>query len=66
MRTQIMINDALMQQALSLGDNKIKRAVVEEALSLWIRFKKQAKIRELRGKLIRDGELNQMRLNNFL
>ena len=66
MRTQIMINDALMQQALSLSENKTKKVVVEEALSFWIRFKKQSKIRELRGKLSWGGDLNQMRLNNFL
>jgi Arc/MetJ family transcription regulator len=61
MRTNIVIDDDLMQQALSLTEDKTKKAVVEEALSLFIRFKKQAKIRQLRGKLSWEGDLNEMR-----
>ncbi len=64
MRTNIVIDDALMQQALLLTESKTKKAVVEEALSLLIRFKKQAKIRALRGKLSWDGDLNEMRTNS--
>ncbi len=61
MRTNIIIDDELMRQALLLTGIKTKRAVVEEALSLLIRFKKQSKIRELRGKLIWEGNLEEMR-----
>jgi len=64
MRTNIVIDNALMQQALALTEVKTKKAVVEEALSLLIRFKKQSKIRELRGKLKWEGNLNEMRLDS--
>ena len=63
MRTNIIIDDDLMEQAISLSNNKTKKAVVEEALQLLIRFQKQLHIRELRGKLNWDGNLEQMRLD---
>jgi len=64
MRTNIVIDDELMQQAVELSQSKTKKAIVEEALSLFIQFKKQAKIRALRGKLIWEGDLNQMRIDS--
>jgi len=48
MRTNIVIDDELMQQALTLSGLKTKREAVEEGLKLLIVMKKQAKIRELR------------------
>ena len=63
MRTNIIIDDGLMEQAISLSNNKTKKAIVEEALQLLVRFKKQLQIRELRGKLNWDGNLEQMRLD---
>ncbi len=61
MRTNIVIDDELMNKAISLSKNKTKKRVVEEALKLYVIFKKQLKIRELRGKLSWDGDLEQMR-----
>ena len=61
MRTNIVIDDDLMSKAISLSGNKTKKAVVEEALKLLVRLKEQVKIRELRGKLYWDGDLDQMR-----
>ena len=63
MRTNIVIDDELMNQAISLSTNKTKKGVVEEALQLLIRFNKQLKIRELRGKLNWEGNLDKMRLD---
>ena len=63
MRTNIIIDDELMEKAISLSDNKTKKAIVEEALLLLVRFKKQLQIRELRGKLSWEGNLEQMRLD---
>ena len=63
MRTNIVIDDELMNQAISLSKNKTKKGVVEEALQLLIRFNKQLKIQELRGKLNWEGNLDQMRLD---
>ena len=61
MRTNIVIEDELMEQALNLTGLKTKKAVVTEALRLLIQMKKQGKIRELRGKLRWEGNLDVMR-----
>lgn len=63
MRTNIVINDELMNEALNLTDYTTKRAVVEEGLRLLVRLKKQEKIKSLRGKLKWDGDLENMRLD---
>ena len=63
MRTNIVIDDELMDKAISLSGGKTKKAIVEEALQLLVRFKKQLQIRELRGKLNWDGNLDKMRLD---
>jgi Arc/MetJ family transcription regulator len=63
MRTNIVIDDELISKAISLSENKTKKAVVEEALRLLVQFKEQLKIKELRGKLKWEGDLNKMRTN---
>jgi Arc/MetJ family transcription regulator len=61
MRTNIVIDDRLMQHALEISGLRTKKAVVEEALKLLIQMKTQASIRKLRGKLQWEGDLEQMR-----
>jgi Arc/MetJ family transcription regulator len=61
MRTNIIINDELMNEALNLTDLKTKKAVVEEGLKLLVQLKKQQKIKSLRGKLRWEGNLEEMR-----
>ena len=63
MRTNIVINDELMNEALKLTDYKTKKAVVEEGLKLLVRLKKQERLKSLRGKLKWDADLEQMRLD---
>jgi len=63
MRTNIVIDDQLMHEALLVSGYKTKREAVEEGLKLLIAMKKQAKIRDLRGKLSWEGDLNAMRTN---
>ena len=63
MRTNIIINDELMNEALKLTDLKTKKAVVEESLKLLVKIKKQEKIKSLRGKLHWSGNLEDMRLD---
>ena len=63
MRTNIVINDELMNEALQLSEYKTKKAVVEEGLRLLVRLKKQEKIKSLRGKLKWEGDLEKMRLD---
>jgi Arc/MetJ family transcription regulator len=62
MRTNIDIDDELMQQALAASGLRTKKAVVEEALKLFVRIKGQAKIKEYRGKLTSwEGSIDEMR-----
>jgi Arc/MetJ family transcription regulator len=61
MRTNIVINDELMQEALKLSGYKTKKETVEEGLKLLIALRTQAKIRKYRGKLKWEGDLDKMR-----
>ena len=51
MRTNIEIDDKLMEEAQRLTGLKTKRAIVEEGLQTLIRLKRQMKILELGGKI---------------
>jgi Arc/MetJ family transcription regulator len=51
MRTNIEIDDKLMEQALRLTGHKTKRAVVEEGLKTLVRLKQQAKMLDLAGQV---------------
>ena len=61
MRTNIVIDDKLMRDALRATGLKTKRAAVESGLRTLLRLRRQAKIRQLRGKLNWQGDLNAMR-----
>jgi Arc/MetJ family transcription regulator len=63
MRTNIVIDDALMAEAMKVSALKTKKAVVESGLRLLIQVKKQERIRSLRGKLKWDDDLDNMRLD---
>ncbi len=61
MRTNIVIDDDLMDEAKKLSGLKTKRAVVERGLYLLIQLKKQEHIKRLRGKQKWVGDLDRMR-----
>lgn len=61
MRTNIVIDDTLMNQALVMSGYKTKKETVEEGLKLLIVQRNQLKIRSLRGNLNWEGDLDQMR-----
>jgi len=61
MRTNIIIDDRLMNEAIRATGLTTKRAVVEEALRLLVRVHKQAGIRSLKGKVSWEGNLDEMR-----
>jgi Arc/MetJ family transcription regulator len=61
MRTNIVIDDKLMRDALRVTGLKTKREAVEHGLRTLLRLSKQAEIRQLRGKLNWQGDLNAMR-----
>jgi Arc/MetJ family transcription regulator len=61
MRTNIVIDDALMEEALKVSRLKTKKDAVEEGLRLLVQRKKQENIKKLRGKLQWRGDLEQLR-----
>ncbi len=61
MRTNIEIEDQLIRDAMRSSGAKTKRAAVEAGLKLLIQVKAQSAIRELRGKVKWEGNLNESR-----
>ena len=61
MRTNIVIDDHLMADALKASGCKTKKEAVEEALRLLVRRSQQQEIRKLRGRVRWEGDLEEMR-----
>ena len=61
MRTNIEIDDKLMNDVLKATGLKTKKEVVEMGLKTLIRLKKQERIRDFRGQLKWTGDLEEMR-----
>lgn len=61
MRTNIMIDDRLMNEALRATGLKTKREAVELGLRTLLRLRQQEEIRQFRGKLDWQGDLDKMR-----
>ncbi len=65
MRTNIVIDDDLMNEALRVTGLKTKKEVVEEALKTLVRIERQKGILALRGKVHWEGDLDEMRRDRF-
>jgi Arc/MetJ family transcription regulator len=63
MRTNVVINDTLMESALKVSGLKTKKDVIEEGLKLLVQVQSQKEIRNFRGKLKWSGNLDEMRLD---
>ncbi|VEP16780.1 conserved hypothetical protein [Hyella patelloides LEGE 07179] len=63
MRTNIVIDEKLMNDALLATGLKTKKEVVELGLKTLVRLDRQKQIKELKGKLKWDGDLEAMRSN---
>lgn len=61
MRTNIVIDDKLMQDALKATGLRTKREAVELGLRTLLRLRQQAELRSLKGKLAWQGDLDAMR-----
>ena len=61
MRTNIVIDDQLMEDALKITGFKTKREAVEYALKTLIKLKRQEGIKKYKGKLKWEGDLDDMR-----
>ncbi|MBP6218327.1 MAG: type II toxin-antitoxin system VapB family antitoxin [Oligoflexales bacterium] len=61
MRTNILIDDSLMEKVLKNKKFKTKKEAVEFGLKLILQLEEQKKIRKFRGSLPWTGNLNQSR-----
>lgn len=61
MRTNIVIDDQLMADALKATGVKTKKEAVELGLRTLLQLKHQAQLRRLRGKVQWQGDLDSLR-----
>ena len=63
MKTNIIIDEQLIADALKVTGLNTKKEVIEMGLKTLIDFKKQEQIKQFKGKLKWEGDLEEMRLN---
>ena len=61
MRTNIVIDDKLLEEAMKYTKITIKKDLVNHALSELIKLNKRQNLKSLQGKVQWDGNLNEMR-----
>lgn len=61
MRTNVIIEDRLMEAALKLSGFRTKKEAIEAGLKLLVKFNRQEKIKDFRGRLKWIGNLEKMR-----
>ena len=61
MRTNIVIDDKLMADALKVSGVRTKREVVELGLRTLLQLRQQSEVRRLRGQVQWTGDLEAMR-----
>jgi Arc/MetJ family transcription regulator len=61
MRTNVVIDETLMADAMKYTGLHTKKAVIEEALRTLVRLRSQERIRRLRGQLHWEGDLDALR-----
>ena len=61
MRTNIIIDDDLMAQAMAATGARTKREAVELGLKTLLRLRRQGEVRRIRGRLDWSGDLEAMR-----
>jgi len=66
MRTNIVIDDDLMSEAMRLTGLQTKRAVVEHALRTLVRLRRQRAVLALEGAVAWEGDLDALRSARFL
>jgi Arc/MetJ family transcription regulator len=63
MRTNIVIDEKLMADALRVTGVRTKREAVELGLRTLVQLRRQAEVRKLRGKIQLEGDLASLRLD---
>ena len=66
MRTNIVIDDTLIAEAMRLTRIKTKRGVVDMALRTLVRLERQRAVLDLEGRIGWEGDLNHMRESRVL
>ena len=61
MRTNIIIDDDLMDQVMAVTGVRTKREAVELGLRTVLRLRRQGEVRQMRGRLDWSGDLEAMR-----
>ena len=64
MKTNIDIDDTLIADALQATGLEATDQVIELALKMLVQLKRQEKIRDFRGQLTWEGDLDAMRTNS--
>jgi Arc/MetJ family transcription regulator len=63
MRTNVVIDNDLMESALKVSGLRTKKDAIEEGLKLLVQVKGQKRVKDFRGKLKWSGSLDEMRLD---
>lgn len=66
MRTNIVLAEDLVREAMRLTGIRTKRAVVHRALETLIRLERQRGVLDLKGRIKWEGDLDQWRSARFL
>ena len=61
MRTNVVIDDKLMSRAMRTSGCRTKRSAIESGLRLLVQINSQKKLRDLRGQITWEGDLEEMR-----
>jgi len=64
MRTNIEIDDDLMNKALKYSKLKTKKEIIHEALNEYVKYQLRLKMLSLQGKVKWVGDLDKMRRND--
>jgi len=65
MRTNVVIDDTLMQQAMRLTGARTKKEVIHQALKLLVESKAKEGLLHLAGQVSWEGDLDALRENAF-
>jgi Arc/MetJ family transcription regulator len=65
MRTNIVLDDQLLEEALALSEHRTKKDLIHEALRVFIRLKKRKDLSELAGKISLSDDFNHKRLRKL-
>lgn len=66
MRTNIVLDDRLVEEAMHLSGIRTKREVVDAALHAFVRLQRQRAVLALEGAVSWEGDLNIVRTARFI